>query len=159
MEEEFHLTVDVQIIMFGMGMSPEGTPSHTRFLSCFRNRTFLALDTEKHIRQLYENRLGTQSKGRIWLEQIVKNGRFKPFPLGQLPTETRVKLEKAHFDPDDIKYIRLAISTPSGCLVSEDDDYSTKVCRILKKKGVHVHTAESACQLADQANQDPPPSV
>ncbi len=152
--EELHLTVDVQIILLGMGMSREGTPTHNVFLKGFRNRVYLALDEDNHVRQLYENRLGAQSLGKIWLQDIIKNGRFKPFPLKQLPTPMRVKLEESHFDQSDIKYIRLAMSTRSGCLISEDDDYSPKVCKILKKEGVYVHSAESACNLVNQANQE-----
>jgi predicted nucleic acid-binding protein len=150
--EDLHLTVDIQVIMFGTGMSPDGRRCHQEFLKEFKERVFLALDREKQINQLYENRLGAQSPGKIWLANILARGRFRDFPLGKLSRGCRVKLEAEHFDPDDLKYIRLAIATPSKCLVTEDDDYTSSVCKLLRKEEkIHVCTAESACELI-QAN-------
>jgi hypothetical protein len=81
------------------------------------------------------------------------------YNLVRLPTKVRVELEKAHFDPDDRRFVRLAMATDCKCLVAEESDYSAPVRKVLKKHaGLHLHSAESACALiGDHQAEHPQP--
>ena len=157
---ELHLTVDTQIVMIGAGMSNiDALPSHTELLGHFHVAAFLAIDNDGQVRAEYERKMSEQSTGRQWLTMLAKNDRIRMYDLVKLPTKVRVELEKAHFDPDDRRFVRLAMATDSKCLVAEESDYSATVRKALKKHAaVHVHTAESACGLIDDhqaENQQP----
>jgi hypothetical protein len=140
------LTLDVNIIMIGTGMSNIACqPYHLDLLESFKSIVYLALDQDGHILQLYDHKLGSASLGKIWLTSILKNGRYKKYPLGLIDAGTKSQLDKEHLDPDDRKYIRLAISTQEKYFVTEDDDFTVKICKILRKRlGVIVLDAESA---------------
>ena len=157
---ELHFTVDTQVVMIGAGMSNlAALPSHTHLLRLFDDAAFLALDKDGQVRAEYERKMSEQSAGRQWLTVLAKNDRIRMHDLIKLPTKVRVELEKAHFDPDDRRFVRLAMATESKCLVAEESDYSAAVRKVLRKHaGVHVHSAESACALiADHQaeNQQP----
>ena len=157
---ELHLTVDTQVVMIGAGMSNiAALPSHIQLLALFHDAAFLSLDNDGQVRAEYERKMSEQSAGRQWLTVLAKNDRIRMHDLIKLPTKVRVELEKAHFDPDDRRFVRLAMATDSKCLVAEESDYSAAVCKVLRKHaGLHVRAAESACTLiADhQAENEQP---
>ena len=100
------------------------------------------------IRAEYERKMGAESEGRKWLANLAVHDRIRMHDLARLPTKARVEMDKAHFHTTDRKFVRLAMSTESKCLVAEESDYSAAVCKTLKKwAGVVVHTAEAACAL------------
>jgi hypothetical protein len=146
---ELHLTVDTQIVMIGNGMSDiTRSPAHVQLMGHFHDDVFLALDTGGQIRVEYERKMGAESEGRKWLANLAVHDRIRMHDLARLSTKARVELDKAHFHTTDRKFVRLAMSTESRCLVAEESDYSQTVCRALKKcAGVVVHTAETSCAL------------
>ncbi len=148
---ECHFAVDIGVVLIGTGMSNiPCSENHLKFMDSFVTKAYLALDEKGHIKQLYENKLGAASVGKKWLQLLFKKDRVRYFPLGSLKQRTKTKLDEAHFDWADCKYVQLAVSLPSKDLVTADADFSPKVCKILKKEeDVVVHDADSACAVID----------
>jgi hypothetical protein len=153
--DEIHLTVDTQILVIGVDADHEQhLPCHKNFLAQIDARAFLALDGESlekkgQILVEYEKEMPTNSDGRRWLAQMAKKDRLRFYKkLNTLPKQVRVKLnDNEHFSKNVQKWVRLAMATPTKRIVSEDDDFSESVCRLLAAKPlrVTVHTAQSAC--------------
>lgn len=151
--KDSHLTVDVNVIMIGTGMSDRPClPCHCGLLDAFAKTVFLAIDHGGHIRQHYQDKLGSFSAGSIWLTKLAKAGRIAPFAMGKLKQSTKVKLDRASFHWADSHFVRLASSTPCKRLVSEDGDFSTKVKKVLvDEEGVIVHDASEVYELILQS--------
>jgi hypothetical protein len=146
---ELHLTVDTQIVMIGNGMSNiSPTPDHARLIEHFEKDAFLALDKENQVIAEYERKLGTESEGRRWLDNLFRNDRIRLHSLAKLTGKVRVELDKVHFHQSDRKFVRLAMTTDSKRLVAQESDYSKAVCNVLKKHAeVIVLSAGEACDL------------
>lgn len=77
---------------------------------------------------------------------MASNGRITIFKKKGIRKPVRIELlDKLHFDPDDMKFIETASVTTTKRLVAEEDDYSPKVQKLLKKKKlVEVQNVEAA---------------
>lgn len=153
------ITVDTQILMIASGISNlKAEESHIKLLTHIENTetVYLVIDENGLIKQEYENKMRHGSLGKQWLLVMASRGRIKTVKLARWDKGLRTALSEAHFDPDDYKFVRTAMASESKILIAEEDDYSPKVCRILKGK-VHVHTASAACQLIEANQPQIPP--
>ncbi len=147
------LTIDVNVLMGG-----SGTGNQQNYHSCYSlmQRTmntlnwFLALDNGGIIRTQYENKLRHGTYGYYWLLEMAKRDKIRPVEWGDIDRGTRTQLKEVHFDPEDFKYVRTAAVTVCKIIVSHDDDYSTKVRRILRRRLDVVVKDSKECLCIEQ---------
>src|SRR5437879_1923662 len=133
---KLELTVDTDILMIGTGMSNLPCMScHDAFLDSLQNNdsVYLAMDHQDHMRREYERKMREDSNGRKWLTRLLKNQKVAFHDIKKLPDKFHVKLGELHFDPGDYHLIRMAMSTTSRTIVSEDPDFTPQICKLLKK--------------------------
>jgi hypothetical protein len=143
--------VDTGVLMIASGKSDQPCQvCHTALLTHISetDAIFLALDAEGHVLSEYSAKLRHGTIGMEWLRLIGTRGKIQIYGRGKLKKSTFTKLQKAHFDTGDSQFVRLVIVTSSRRLISEDDDYSPLVCRILKQEEkVIVHVTSEACDV------------
>lgn len=97
--------------------------------------------------------LSQLSFGSIGQQLLVVLGMYNRIcqrHLGPWPGGLQARLREAHFDTGDYKLVRAVIATDSKCLIAEEDDYSSKVKKLLKKSAnVCVHSASGACEIIE----------
>lgn len=149
------LVIDTGVLMIasGIGNRTKG-PDETELLDRLRNdiMVYLALDTEDTIRQEYSNKLSHGEFGLQWLGQMAKDGKVILYKRGRLDNGTSTQLKESHFDKDDLNFVRTAMASHCKRIVSEDDDYSKRVKKVLERVSVTVHTVEEICDFI-RANQ------
>ena len=150
---ELHLTINTNILMVALGNSDRKCHKcHKRLKEAIEAKVFLAFDGELEKKGAvlveYEQKIGEGTPGQD-MAAFFSGTRFIRFfgKPSALPRKLRVELENAHFDQGDHKFVRLAMTTKSKCLVTSDDDYSPKVNKILRHAGIDVRTAESTGEL------------
>lgn len=152
--------IDTQVLVIASGLSDqEAQQCHTDLLDLFRLTDWLHLAIDDHIKSEYDERMRHGSLGQQWLLELAKAGRIRKCERCRLDRGMQTALQEAHFDPDDIKFVRLAMATKSKYLVAEEDDYSNRVRRVLQRRiGVMVHSTEGICEII-RANQEGRPDV
>lgn len=95
----------------------------------------LTIAIEKTIVQEYDNKMRAERFGQYWLRMMAATGRTTVRAKSRILKSVVVELlDKIHFDPDDIKFLQVAISTETKTLLAEEDDYSPQVKKIMHKK-------------------------
>lgn len=132
-------TVDVQILIYGSGLASQTErvriPPSKRFMDRMidHEEARLVLDLEKGIQREYDLKLGPQSHGKYWVQAMATRGKIEWVNRANLERRVAKHLREARFDSGDIPYVRACASSPSKRLVSQDDDYSPRVQRILRQ--------------------------
>ncbi len=130
-------TIDVGILMIGSGIgNPDFGGSCKRLMNKIKvtNNWCLALDKRNRIRHQYETKMKHGTFGHHWLREMATNNKIVLMPWRCIDRGTKTALKEEHFDKEDFKYIETAAETKCKHLLSHDPDYSTKICKILKRR-------------------------
>lgn len=136
--------------MSGAGLGAYEHHEHSnRLMQVMRDDgIYLVVDREGIILAQYAHHMQPLSFGDLWIRQMASRGLIKKVRRKNLDKGTSTQLIEAHFDPEDWNYVRTAAESESKTLVAHDPDYSTKVCRILRKRlSLTVGDAEHICAL------------
>ncbi len=142
------LTVDVGVLMSG---SKLGDPPNYRKSKLLMDVMMsikdarLLMDDRGRINNQYSSKMVQGTVGHSWVRQMATKGKVVFVRWRRMDRGTTTKLKEAHFDPEDVKYVRTAAESSSKKLVSHDPDYSPSVQRVLKKRmSVQVLDANAA---------------
>ena len=119
----------------------------------------VAIALEKTIIQEYSNKMRAERFGQHWLRMMATTGRTVLRGKTKLPRGIlRELLDKIHFDPNDIMFLEVALSTDTKVLVAEEDDFSVPVRKLMSKKmGLSIRTSpEYSDHISPNLN---PPTV
>jgi len=147
----FDLTIDVNILMVAFNLSDQ--PDRNKVsLSLIKkvesDESYgLALDKGGMIKHQYEEKLKNSSY-TYWLQLLASKDKIRNVVPKYLNKGTQTKLKEAHFDKEDLKYVKTSAATECKILVSHDPDYSSNVRRILRSRlGVSVRKSEDCLDL------------
>ncbi|HVA46862.1 MAG TPA: hypothetical protein VNH11_10895 [Pirellulales bacterium] len=142
------LTLDVNVLISHNKSNIPCEDKHRNLMKAFESLVFLALDDAGHIKQLYVNRLGSNSLATKWLASLASKSRIHLFPLGRIPKPLKVKFDETGFHWADDKYVRLAMMTPDKHWVTEDTGINASHRKLISDHvGVTTHDTQSACDL------------
>lgn len=101
----------------------------------------LILDDEGMIRHQYRQKLPQGTYGHEWVRQMATRDKIREVSRARIDRGTVTQVKEAHLDDEDYKYyVRTAAASESKALVSHDPDYSSQICRILKRRlGISVY--------------------
>jgi hypothetical protein len=116
----------------------------------------ILFDQESHIAREYESCL--QRTGSLVLRNWLKRLRDRKaiiFRSGKLPPIHQGALLRMKFDRSDLPFVAVAFQSKDKLLVSEDSDYTQKVCDYLQQQlQVKVLSLSQALEIA-RVTQDP----
>jgi hypothetical protein len=116
----------------------------------------ILFDQEGHIAREYESCL--QRTGSLVLRNWLKRLRDRKaiiFRSGKLPPIHQGALLRMKFDRSDLPFVAVASRSKDKLLVSEDSDYTQKVCDYLQQQlQVKVLSLSQALEIA-RGTQDP----
>jgi hypothetical protein len=121
------LTVDTNVLVKSDAVGDPALRACAVFLLEFRLREdlVLAMDDEGLVEAQYLRHLRAPRFGHQWLTVMLQKKRFRQFHRAALPKKAKRRLlDVCHFDSDDLNLIvRVALSSPSRRIVTEDADF------------------------------------
>ena len=116
----------------------------------------VVFDHERHIEQEYQRCL-KQTRNRYleeWFKRLIAR-QARVFYSGRLPSRHERALLRMKFDRSDLPFVAVAFQSKDKLLVSEDSDYTQKVCDYLQQQlQVKVLSLSQALEIA-RGTQDP----
>lgn len=105
------------------------------------------MDAERFVEQAYQDKLGHGSLGMEWVRVMGTRSKVMVYPRGKLARNVDKELRESHFDPDDVRFVRLAMVTKCRLIITHDtNDFSNRVCKILRDRlDVGVHQTAQIC--------------
>lgn len=146
------LVIDTEVLVKA---STDDSCIQRDFLIEFGMTEILKVTLEPTIEQEYTNKMSSDKFGHSWLKMLATRNRTVRRHRARLKRSVRNELlDKLHFDPDDLKFVLLALASALKRLVAEEDDYSGKVCKLLhKKEKLVIESSGQAIEFV-RANQE-----
>lgn len=134
----------------------EGDFDALDFLLAVLRHHRVVFDYERHIEQEYQRCL-KQTRNRYleeWFKRLIAR-QARVFYSGGLPDRHKQALLRMKFDRSDLPFVAVASKSKDKLLVSEDSDYTQKVCNYLQQQlQVKVLSLSQALGIA-RGTQDP----
>jgi len=136
------LCIDTQILVLA---STASGSEHLALLIEFQGCERLKIALDQFVAQEYNKQMRADRFGQVWLLQMLKRNRVVYRERVKLDKPTSTALRDLHFSSDDLKFVLLTLATETKKLVSEDDDYSAGVKKILRNKhSMAIHSCAEA---------------
>ena len=134
----------------------EGNFDALDFLLAVLRHHKVVFDHERHIEQEYQRCL-KRTRNRYleeWFKRLIAR-KARVFYSSKLPNRHEKALLGMNFDRSDLPFVGVAYRSKDKLLVSEDSDYTQKVCDYLQQQlQVKVSPLSQAIKLAEDT-QDP----
>ena len=138
------LTVDVQVVIFGLGIDKSKHSTDSLNLlkkTVYDAEFFVVLDRKGKIKRQYEERIGGQDQW--WFRQLVSMNKIiivQTISLKRLHRKIFVKVKEKSFIAkrgEDLKYVETAAKSKSNFLVTYDPHFHLNK-QIIKQIPVHI---------------------